>query len=205
MEWPYGSTAFVDLGSFFSFLIYTKSVRPFDGGWVRRKAATHTTHRTTQTQTKPAQTTMPRMGFEPTIPVLELAKPRGHCNRQKIMNGIWNEVNWKGRPNTLCDGTGKTRNNLQWGQTLSCNRFRSPQWEEVTVAKPSGRSMKGEIWRWRAETTFHSATSRTQARIFQSPQLQAMAWMTGIQYAMPPSSDRLRRIVAHSSRYSRNI
>jgi hypothetical protein len=32
------------------------------------------THRTTQTQNKRIQTSMPRMGFEHTIPVFELAK-----------------------------------------------------------------------------------------------------------------------------------
>jgi hypothetical protein len=31
-------------------------------------------HRTTQTQNKRTQTTMPRVGFEPTIPVFERAK-----------------------------------------------------------------------------------------------------------------------------------
>jgi hypothetical protein len=43
-----------------------------DGGSARRKAAT--THRTTQTQNKRTQTSMPRVGFEPTIPVFERAK-----------------------------------------------------------------------------------------------------------------------------------
>jgi hypothetical protein len=40
----------VELGRFFSFLIYSQSVRLLDGGWARQNAATHT-HRTTQTHT----------------------------------------------------------------------------------------------------------------------------------------------------------
>jgi hypothetical protein len=36
-----GSTALVDLGSFFSFLIYTQSVGLFGRGSARRKAATY--------------------------------------------------------------------------------------------------------------------------------------------------------------------
>jgi hypothetical protein len=45
-------------------------------------------HMTTQTQNKRTQTSMPRVGFEPTFPVFERAKtlpcsrPRGHCDRQ---------------------------------------------------------------------------------------------------------------------------
>jgi hypothetical protein len=37
-------------------------------------ARPQTTHRTTQKQNKCTQTSMPGVGFEPTIPVLELAK-----------------------------------------------------------------------------------------------------------------------------------
>jgi hypothetical protein len=40
------------------------------------------THRTTQTRNKRTQTSMPRVGFEPTIPVFERAKTlSGHCDR----------------------------------------------------------------------------------------------------------------------------
>jgi hypothetical protein len=59
----YGSTAFVDLGRFFSFLIYTQSVgllgqgiSPLQGRYL---------HRTTWTQNKRTQTTMPRVEFDP--------------------------------------------------------------------------------------------------------------------------------------------
>jgi hypothetical protein len=41
-----GSTAFVDLGLFFSFLIYTQSVEPLWRGLARRKAATYTQNNT---------------------------------------------------------------------------------------------------------------------------------------------------------------
>jgi hypothetical protein len=44
-----------------------------DGGSARRKAAT-CTDRTTQTQKKPTQTSMPQVGLEPTIPAFERAK-----------------------------------------------------------------------------------------------------------------------------------
>jgi hypothetical protein len=69
----YGSTAFVDLGLFFSFLIlYTAGRTP----WTEDQPVARPlpTHRTTQTQNKRTQTSIPRVGFEPTIPVLEWAK-----------------------------------------------------------------------------------------------------------------------------------
>jgi hypothetical protein len=54
------------LGRFFSFLIlYT--VSSLDGGSARRKASIYT-------QNKRTRTSMPRVGFEPTIPVFEEAK-----------------------------------------------------------------------------------------------------------------------------------
>jgi hypothetical protein len=53
----------------FQFLnLYTVGRTPWTGGQPLP------THRTTQTQNKRTQTSMPRMGFEPTIPVFELAK-----------------------------------------------------------------------------------------------------------------------------------
>jgi hypothetical protein len=69
MDWKsiYGSTALVDLLRFFSFLVYTQSV-----GLLGRGIST--THRTTQTQNKRTQTSMPRVEFESTIPVFERAK-----------------------------------------------------------------------------------------------------------------------------------
>jgi hypothetical protein len=63
----YGSTAFVHLGRFFSFIILTQSVGLLDGGSGRLKASAYT-------QNKRTQTSMPRVGFQPTIPVFELAK-----------------------------------------------------------------------------------------------------------------------------------
>jgi hypothetical protein len=63
----YGSTALVDLGRLFSFLIYAQSVGLLERGSARRKPAT-------QTQNIRTQTSMPLVGLEPTITVLEKAK-----------------------------------------------------------------------------------------------------------------------------------
>jgi hypothetical protein len=63
-----------DLGRYFSFLIilYTVGRTPWTGDpLVARQLPTH---RTTQTPIKRTQTPMPRVGFEPTIPVFERAK-----------------------------------------------------------------------------------------------------------------------------------
>jgi hypothetical protein len=69
----YGSTALLDLGRFFSFLIlYTVGRTPWTGD--QPVARPLPAHRTTQTQNKRTQTPMPRVGFEPTIPVFERAK-----------------------------------------------------------------------------------------------------------------------------------
>jgi hypothetical protein len=66
----YGSTALCwTFAAFFSFLIFLHSRQdPFDRGLVRRKDAT-------STQNKRTQTSMPRVGFQPTIPGFERANP----------------------------------------------------------------------------------------------------------------------------------
>jgi hypothetical protein len=69
----YGSTALVDLGRFFSFLIYTQSVGLLGRG-DEPVARPLPTERTTQTQNKRTQTSMPRVAFEPTITVFQRAK-----------------------------------------------------------------------------------------------------------------------------------
>jgi hypothetical protein len=68
----YGSTALVDLGPFFSFLIYTQSVgllgrgiSPPQGLYLHTEQHKHRINE---------QTSMPVVGFEPTIPVSEQAK-----------------------------------------------------------------------------------------------------------------------------------
>jgi hypothetical protein len=62
----------LNLGRFFSFLIlYTVGRTPWTGD--QPVARPLPTQRTTQTQNKSTQTTMSRMGFEPTIPVFERA------------------------------------------------------------------------------------------------------------------------------------
>jgi hypothetical protein len=64
----------LDLGHFFSFLIlYTVGTTPWTGD---QPVARHLpTYRTTQTQNKRKQTPLPWVGFEPTIPAFERAKP----------------------------------------------------------------------------------------------------------------------------------
>jgi hypothetical protein len=79
----YGSL--LDLGRFFSFLIFdTVGRTPWTGD--QPVARSLPAHRSAQTQNKCTQTSMPQVGFEPTIPVIERAKtihdrPRGHCDR----------------------------------------------------------------------------------------------------------------------------
>jgi hypothetical protein len=69
----YGSIVLVDLGRFFSFLIlYTVGTTLWMGDqFVARPVPTH---KTTQTRNKRTETRMPRVGFEPTIPVFKRAK-----------------------------------------------------------------------------------------------------------------------------------
>jgi hypothetical protein len=63
----------LDFGRCFSFLmIHTEGRTPWTGD--QSIARPLPTHRTTQTQNKRTQTTMPRVEFEPTIPVFEQAK-----------------------------------------------------------------------------------------------------------------------------------
>jgi hypothetical protein len=58
---------------FFRFLIlYIDGKTPWTGD--QAVARPLPTHRTTQTQNKHTQTSLPRVGFEPTIPVFEGAK-----------------------------------------------------------------------------------------------------------------------------------
>jgi hypothetical protein len=68
--WPYIP---LDLGRFFSFwILYTISRTAWTGDQLVARPLP--THRTTQTQNKRTQTSVPRVGFEPTIPVFERAK-----------------------------------------------------------------------------------------------------------------------------------
>jgi hypothetical protein len=69
----YGSISLVDLGSFFQFLnLHTVGRTPRTGD--QPVARPLPTHRTAETQNERTQTSMPRVGFESTIPVLERAK-----------------------------------------------------------------------------------------------------------------------------------
>jgi hypothetical protein len=63
----------LDLGRFFSFLIfYTGGRTPWKGD--QSVARPLPVHRIAQTQNKLTQTSMPRVGFEPMIPVFEREK-----------------------------------------------------------------------------------------------------------------------------------
>jgi hypothetical protein len=69
----YGSTALLDLGRFFSFLIlYTVGRTLWTGD--QPVARPLSTQSTTPTHNKHTQTSMPLVGFEPTIPVIQRAK-----------------------------------------------------------------------------------------------------------------------------------
>jgi hypothetical protein len=69
----YGSAALVDIGRLFRFLILSTVGRtPWTGA--QPIARPLPIHRTTQTQKKRTQISIPRVGFELTIPVLEQAK-----------------------------------------------------------------------------------------------------------------------------------
>jgi hypothetical protein len=66
-------TPLLDLGRFSSFLIfYTVGRTPWTGD--QSVARTLPAHRTVQTQNKHTQTSMPWVGFEPTIPMIEPVK-----------------------------------------------------------------------------------------------------------------------------------
>jgi hypothetical protein len=62
----------VDLGRFQFGKLYTQCVGPL--GWGISPPQGHYLHRTTQTQNKRTQTSIPRVEFEPTVPASEPAK-----------------------------------------------------------------------------------------------------------------------------------
>jgi hypothetical protein len=69
----YGCTASWTSATFFSFLIqYTVGRTPWTG--VQPVARPQPTHRTTQTQNKHTQTSMPRVGFQPMTPMFKRVK-----------------------------------------------------------------------------------------------------------------------------------
>jgi hypothetical protein len=61
----------------------------FSGGSAGRKAAT-CTHRTAETQNESTQTSMPQVGFEPTIPAFQWAKIVHSLHRAATMIGVCN-------------------------------------------------------------------------------------------------------------------
>jgi hypothetical protein len=77
----------IDLGCFFSFLLlYIVGRTP----WTGDQPVTWSlpTHRTTQTQNKRTQTSMPQVGFEPTTPVFERAKSVHALDRASTVIGL---------------------------------------------------------------------------------------------------------------------
>jgi hypothetical protein len=82
--WPYGPL--LNLGRFFSFLIlYTVGRTPWMGN--QPVARPLPIHRTTQTQNERTQTSMPRVGFEPTIPAFERVKTVHALDRASTVTG----------------------------------------------------------------------------------------------------------------------
>jgi hypothetical protein len=77
------------LASFFSFLIciYTVGRTPWAGD--QPIARPLPTHRTTQTQNKRTQISMPRVGFEPKIPVFERVKTVHALERETNLIGLF--------------------------------------------------------------------------------------------------------------------
>jgi hypothetical protein len=77
----------LDLGRFFSFLIlYTVGRTPWTGDQPVAKPLR--TNRTTQTRNKRTQTTVPRVGFEPTIPAFERAQTVHALDRAATVIGV---------------------------------------------------------------------------------------------------------------------
>jgi hypothetical protein len=71
----------------FQFLnLYTVGRAPWTGD--QPVARSLPTHRTTQTQNTRKQTSMPRMGFQPTFPVFELAKTVSCLDRRATVIGF---------------------------------------------------------------------------------------------------------------------
>jgi hypothetical protein len=76
------------LGRFFSFLIFYTVGRT---SWTEDQPVVRPlpTERTTQTQNKRTQTSMPQVGFEPTIPVFERAKTIHALDRAAAVMGLY--------------------------------------------------------------------------------------------------------------------
>jgi hypothetical protein len=76
----------LDIGDFFNFLIlYTVGRTPWTGD--QPVARPLPTNRTAKTQNKRTQTSMPQVGFEPTIPVFERAKRVHALDRAATVTG----------------------------------------------------------------------------------------------------------------------
>jgi hypothetical protein len=73
----------LDLSRFSVSLSFTQSVGLLGGGSARRKAATYTQH---NTENKRTQTSVPSVGFEPTIPALERAETAYASDRAATVN-----------------------------------------------------------------------------------------------------------------------
>jgi hypothetical protein len=85
----HGSTVLLlDLGCFFSFLnLYRIGRTPWTGD--QPVARPLPTHRTTQTENKRKQISMPSVGFAPTIPAFQRAKTVHALDRAATVIGTW--------------------------------------------------------------------------------------------------------------------
>jgi hypothetical protein len=82
----YGCIALVDLGHFFRFLIYAQSVGLLGRGI--SPSQSRYLHIEQHKQNKRTHTSMPRVGFEPTIPVFERAKTVHALDREATVFGF---------------------------------------------------------------------------------------------------------------------
>jgi hypothetical protein len=81
-----GSTPLVDLGRFFQFInLYTVGRTPWTGDQPSQGRCLHTEQ---HKQNKRTQTSVPRLGFEPTIPVFERTKTVLVLDRAVTVIGI---------------------------------------------------------------------------------------------------------------------
>jgi hypothetical protein len=94
----YVSTALVEIGRFFSFLIHTP-LRGLLGRGIRRSQGRYL-HTERHKQSKRTQTSMPRVELEPTIPVFEKAKTVHALDRAAIVIGVCSFYKLKNSSNT---------------------------------------------------------------------------------------------------------
>jgi hypothetical protein len=112
----------LDLGRFFSFLIlYKVGSPPLVGD--QRIAGPLPTHRTTQTQNKRTQTSMPQVEFEPTIPVFERAKTVHALDRAATVIGDLLHTHPKVKPVNMKIQRWNTKNKFNTKNYILINNY----------------------------------------------------------------------------------